>query len=93
MKQSPMPVAALVSFTFIPTFRHVLPTIRCRHVNHPSDRRYALATIEFAPKHEIDGSRHTQTGPEVRRQYRALTLNQSTIHSPPPRSLVTSSFA
>ena len=26
-KQIPMPVATLVSFVFIPTFRHVLPTI------------------------------------------------------------------
>jgi hypothetical protein len=43
MKQSPMPVAALVSFIVIPTFRHVLPTIRCRDVGHPLDRYYALA--------------------------------------------------
>jgi hypothetical protein len=59
MKQIPMPVATLVSFVFIPTFRHVLPAICGRHVNHPSYSSHTLRAMEFVPKHEIDGSQHT----------------------------------
>jgi hypothetical protein len=65
MKQSPMPVAGLVSFVFIPTFSHVLPTICGRHVNPPSYSSHMLRAMQFVPKHEIDRPRHTQSGPYV----------------------------